>query len=85
MWQVTENKVTRLLQREAVCDGLQRQQQVYREVHENVRETKDKVQKRKLKEGQEANFKVEDLSLLKNKRVEQRKGGKAGGGHGGTF
>ncbi len=76
LWQVTEDKVTRLLQREAVCEGLQKQQQVYEEVQANLKKTKDKVRKRKLKEGHEENFKVEDLVLLKNKRLEQRKGKK---------
>ncbi len=67
VWQVTEDRVARLLQREAVCEGLQKQQQVYSEVHQNIRKVKDKVQKRDL---QEDNFKVGDLVLQKNKRVE---------------
>ncbi len=62
LWQVTEDKVTRLLQREAVCEGLQRQQQVYKEVHENVRKTKDKVQRGKSKKAKRQISKWRTLS-----------------------
>lgn len=49
---------------------------VHRRALANVRKSQDKVRKRKEDGGQEDNFKVGELVLQKNRRQEQRKGGK---------
>ena len=76
LWQITEDKVRSMVEREELFEGLKRQEAVFNEVNTNIKKSQDKVRKRKLDHGQVDHFKVGDLVLKRNKRLEQRKGGK---------
>ncbi|KAF3855802.1 hypothetical protein F7725_016525 [Dissostichus mawsoni] len=69
---VKEEKVSRLVEREEIYEGLKKQEAVFTEVKQNMKRSQDNVRKRKVKKGQEDNFQV----LRRNVRQEQRKGGK---------
>ncbi|TNN27481.1 hypothetical protein EYF80_062375 [Liparis tanakae] len=75
-YNVTEDKVCGLVQREEMADGLKNQKAIFQDVSYNIKISQDGVRKRKSFIGQEDYFKVEDRVLQKNVRQEQRKGGK---------
>ncbi|XP_056267294.1 uncharacterized protein LOC130191665 [Pseudoliparis swirei] len=75
-YNVTEDKVCGLVQREAMADGLRNQKVVFEDVLQNIKISQDRVRKRKSQIGQEDHFKVGDRVLQKNIKQEQRKGGK---------
>ncbi|KAI4804868.1 hypothetical protein KUCAC02_026479 [Chaenocephalus aceratus] len=73
---VKEDKVSKLVEREEIHEGLKKQEAVFTEVKINMKRSQDKVRKRKVERGQEDNFQVGDQVLRRNVRQEQRKGGK---------
>ncbi|KAI4825795.1 hypothetical protein KUCAC02_021462 [Chaenocephalus aceratus] len=73
---VKEDKVSKLVEREEIHEGLKKQEAVFTEVKINMKISQDKVRKRKIERGQEDNFQVGDQVLRRNVRQEQRKGGK---------
>ncbi|KAK7879084.1 hypothetical protein WMY93_034133 [Mugilogobius chulae] len=76
LYVVTDERVTELLQREEVCDGLKDQEQTHTQARANVLRSQQKTTLKRAKKGHEDHFKVGDLVLMKNIREEQRKGGK---------
>lgn len=75
-FQITEDKVTELLNKEQTSKGMQEQQSVYSAVAQNIKKSQDKVRKRKEEKGHADNFQIGEMVLRKNIRQEQRKGGK---------
>ncbi|XP_033966349.1 uncharacterized protein [Pseudochaenichthys georgianus] len=74
-YEITEEKVSSLVQMEEVFEGLKKQEAVFAEVKSNITKSQNKIRKKK-EGGQVDNFQVGDLVLQRNKRSEQRKGGK---------
>ncbi|KAI4792509.1 hypothetical protein KUCAC02_033339 [Chaenocephalus aceratus] len=72
---VKEEKVSRLVEREEIHEGLKKPEAVFTEVQINMKTSQDKVRKSKVKKGQKDNFQVGDQVLRRNVRQEQRKGG----------
>ncbi|KAI4827338.1 hypothetical protein KUCAC02_030740 [Chaenocephalus aceratus] len=57
---VKEDKVSKLVEREEIHEGLKKQEAVFTEVKNNMKTSQDKVRKRKIERGQEDNFQPEE-------------------------
>lgn len=85
IFQINDDKVERTLASQSLTTGLQDLPKVHNMVLENVEKVREKVRKRKTRQGQEDRFEVGDKVLRKNIREEQRKGGKMGSAMLGPF
>lgn len=79
------DKLKRTVASQSLTTGLQDLPKVHNVVLENAEKVREKVRKRKARQGQEDRFKVGDKVLCKNIREEQRKGGKMGSAMLGPF